>query len=341
MDGNTLIKLLNTGLNPIEYRAEKVLRIPGQSPRAAALTRGAALALGLGTATALARTMMRDSGEDKRKEQLKAWAGARFPVISADPSLQDDAQEKRLAEAGVGDIAEIPELDKIGQEDEGADDSMLPGVIPRLGGLLAQIGGGTQSVDEPMVAALASAGGIYGGYKLADYIADARRKSEMENQIADRKQNIDKLIYDEYLRTRGIQKKAQQGDMYSHEDATKGPSVGQAFWNDPARFSSRTLATGFSLWAAASLALAYKYSKDYHDENDPSRQRIKQLQTAARARAKQKQAPMFLEGGGLPEIGQGTIDVKPAPPKRPARVSTTPGINTADPTDPLGSILAK
>jgi hypothetical protein len=341
MSKEALIKTLNTFFNPVEY--ENVWRIPGQSRAQQAVTLGASKAIGIGTATALARTLLRKN-QANRGEQLKSWAGARFPVVSADPSTRDTRRERKLTSAGVPKkIADVGEL-KIAKEEGTA---MGAGAGKALD-FIRQIGSGEFPVEEPALAMLGTAAGAYGGYRLADYIADARRKNQLSGDIEGKKNEIDKLIYKEYLRTRGLEKKAAEMEQKeavglareTHGTMQDKPGLLSAAARDPFRFSGRLAGAGLSAWTVLAATLAYKYSKEYHDKNDPARARMKQLQQVAKMRAKQKQAPLFLEGGDLPDIEHGAVSSARAVAPKPARISTTPGINTADPTDPLSSVLS-
>jgi hypothetical protein len=238
--------------------------------------------------------------------------------------VEDLEEEIRLRGAGVDPLSKNAAED---EEQEGAAANFFGDLV-----------GGKFSIAEPGVGFLASMGGIYGGYKLADYIADARKKSKMSGDIDQKRNEIDKLIYDEYMRTRGITKDASFTRPTSVDlDRRKGAleQLGQ----NPIESGSRLAAIGYTTIGMLTLALAYKYSKDYHNKNDPARARIKQLEGVAKRRAMQTQAPLFLEAGSLPDIQAGAKRIAPPKPKAPTRVSTTPGIKTADPTDPLGSIL--
>jgi hypothetical protein len=314
--------VLKTFLHPGEYN--DVLRIPGQSPGAAAVTRAGALAVGLGAAAALARTMTRPQEDEKRQEKMKAWAGARYPVMSIDPDLGDAAEEEKLRSAGIAKAAR-------------GDESVGQKLISSPADWMGQIAGGDFSVQEPGLALAAALGGIYGGYKLSDYIHDSRRKSEMDEEVRKKRNEIDKMLYEEYMRTRGLDKKAGFFDnAFSNARSLPG-----AIAEDPLRGPYRLAAAGYGIWGVLSLALAYKYSKGYHDKNDPARARVKQLQGVARERARQRHAPVMLEAGSLPDVEQGSKTVSQAPPKRPAPITTSPGVNRtpSDPSDPLGSLL--
>lgn len=314
---NFLIRLANTGLNPLEWT--NILKIKGNSKTGDALVHGAALATTLGAATALARSAMREPSKS-REGQLRAWAAAKHPVMSIDNSLRDSKREQKFINAGVkGPIKGIPELGKESKDD---DEPSLLSKIPNPLNLAGAVAGGDFSTEHPTIALVSALAGIYGGYKLSDYVTDANRTKELESQIHAKQDNIDKLIYNEYKRTRGLSKAAKEIDP---ESIYSTGSVVDELKKDPTRSLSRTGSTWYTLWVVASAALAYKYSKMYTDSQDPARAREKQLNEVARGRARQTDAPIILDASTLPDVSVGSRKIRQAAPKVPAQITTVPG----------------
>jgi len=332
MDNRQLItKTLNTFFNPFEW--DNILKLRGQSESDAALMHGASLTVGLGAAAALARSLSR-KGEGNRENEIRAWSNARYPVMSIDNSLRDSAKEEKIRSAGSrGQIEDLPELNKTSKDDGNKADQSFTQILPSPTKVVGNIAGSNFSVDHPAVALAAAIAGLYGGYKLSDYSKDANRSEELDNKIKQKQNDIDKLVYQEYMRTRGLEKAAVE-KKYTYTDFDKSPTITGTMTTEPIRGLRRFFGTGYSMWVLGAASLAYIYSKKYHDKNDPARSREKQLQEVARDRARQTDAPIMLSSGGFQDVSAGSRKVQQAPPKRSAQISTVPS-TTNDSFDDL------
>jgi hypothetical protein len=96
------------------------------------------------------------------------------------------------------------------------------------------------------------------------------------------------------------------------------------------------------LWILGSFALAYRSSKNFYDEKDPARRRIKDLQRVAREKAKVRQAPILADASGIPDLGPKKTST--APPSIAATDVTTMAPDKTrkaviDKSDPYASLL--
>jgi hypothetical protein len=179
-------------------------------------------------------------------------------------------------------------------------------------------------------------------------MADKDRRTSLEQRMKKLRNRIDKMMYDEYTRTRGLQpqtpapaetlpektaaapltpESTRSGgaspNRYSHTSAEDtGPGIGTTLGNmtNPANLT-RGIESMWWLWATAAFALTYRASKVYNDKNDPARQRLKQIKRVAEERAKVTEAPMLMDQSSLE-------DLQPAATKPKVRKLTSVGSRT-------------
>ena len=208
-------------------------------------------------------------GQGKDTQRLRSYINARYPVVSIDPNVGDTEEENKERNLGVTPVQTMIEPDMMKAAGEGEERAGLwetatsQGIHPM----------------HPIATALAMSIGIYGGAKGVDYFLKRRRSKQLDKNIAGSRNELDKLLYDEYNRTRGLSKTAG--------DPTKK-------WSEAGK---KAYATLFSVLFIASL---YS-SKKFLDNKDPNRNRMKELQALARERAKMTDAPIMFESSKFPK----------------------------------------
>jgi hypothetical protein len=229
-------KYLNLFLNPFEH--QNLPRSREDKSFSTSLKHAGGLALGFGTLGVLARKMQAAKEKAERKEsqeKIKAYIQAKNPIISLDESTRDPVRERKLKELGVKGID--TELIK----SAAVDPARNPKIHPSAQGL----------------ALLAALGGGYAGYRLADKKEDVELDAEIEERIAERENEIDRLLLEEYKRSR---------DKVASSDRYEG---GQGIVN-----KTKSL---YSLYAILAMAASYKAAKGHFDKKDPQRARMDEL----------------------------------------------------------------
>jgi len=288
------------------------------------------LALGYGGLALVARKLLQMQAEKARSkddDKLRSYVRAKHPTLSLDPILGNLEEESEQEAPGITEKERFPELPKVA----GLTGSSIGDSVTRAGGSVVknQITGNQDPAHLAFAVAAALAGGV-GGWKLADYLADKKRKTELDSRIAGASDRIDKLLYESMN-----QKKA--GGSFSIKDAPNMsiPSSADAAGNPGGGFgylaNPRNLLHGgqiaWWMWAVASFALAYKAAKGFGDNKDPNRRRVKELQEIASDRAKMKAAPVLMEMSTVParpsvktrRVASENIDPK-TPTAAPAQV---------------------
>jgi hypothetical protein len=293
------------------------------SPEKRALFHAGTLALGYGTLGFALRRIINKAEEEGRVEdasRLKAYVAARYPVVSPDPNLRDVKSEEKARALGVKPVEESPELAFV---QKGA---AYKGESPR---------------HLALAAAATLAGGL-GGWHLADFVSDTERREELDEAIAKKQNKIDKLVYKEYLRTRGLEdpmdKKAAEEML---EEFAMIEKEAEGIFADV----RHDVKSWWLLYAAATAVLGYKGAKAYFDKMDPNRKRIKELQEIAREKAKVKDAPVLMDESAFPEL-EGAVKAKGGGRKLqsvglPGKEQTkAPREALTDPKDPYANLLA-
>jgi hypothetical protein len=141
--------------------------------------------------------------------------------------------------------------------------------------------------------------GAAGGHRLADYTEDLAKSRELDEDIKKSREDIQKTIKEEYARTRGLDKSANDGSHSSfvEEHGISGSGSGAELADIP-----RALKSGYILYAAAAAALAYRAAKVAADKKSDIRKKMKKFQDASRQMAKSKKAPV-IEARGTNALG--------------------------------------
>jgi hypothetical protein len=278
MSSNTQ-KYFNLFFNP--FAAGNIPLSSGDTTTSKALKHGAGLAIGYGTLGALAKYishLRQQAVEAKTTEEMKNYINARNPILSLDASTRDVKKEEKLKELGAEETSDL-----IMKQATEAWDTLSDKTTSRF---------------HPAVALAALLAGTYGGWKLTDSIINDNKKDELNNSISDTENTIDKLLYEEYKRTRGLNKTAAEaihsisGYLPGNVPRTEMNSLGD--YINPSNIGRASL----SLYILAALGIAglsYKSAKGYMDNKDPNRQRLKELNTIMQDITRVKGVPKFTD----------------------------------------------
>jgi hypothetical protein len=324
-----MVRLFNSLFNP--FARENILYPANSTARSRALHHAGTLAVGYGGLGLVLRKVVQAQQESKVQktvQKLRSFSAARNPTLSIDPYLNDEEQEKELEDLG---IPELPVL---------KDASGVP----------------TSSMHMALAAAAAVAGG-YGGWRLADYLADRDKGEELDTRISKTKNLIDKMIFDELERTRGSQKAAafaaagwcleKESDAKNRGYSDHAQGGGRSgLWGTAGKMLyppnlGHGIMTVWWLWVAAAFALSYSAAKRYADKKDPNRERIKELGDISEERAKVREAPVLLDESSLTSAPTFSGSLEP-PASRSIAAVPVQGDKTkipVDPKDPYASIL--
>ena len=332
-------RALNHFFNPLALRSSDLLTPSDASPGGVALSSGAGKAIGYGTLAFAVHRLLeakRKAEERKSSDKIKAYAGARFPILSIDPNLEDTAAEEELQSRGVRARDPLPELAK-----EGTlwNDLLTGNVDPK----------------HLMLNTAGVIGGVAGGWRLADYMSEQRRKKELDTRLASSKNKIDSLLHEEYIRTRGLappevtepesadEEQIEKAAVDSRQafEAPSGGSGAAGIVTDTAKniggLPNAVGSVGW-LWAVAAMAMAHRASKHFSDKHDPNRIRQGELKRVARERALVKSAPTLLDESQLPARVPGTP--KPSDKKKQVgSVDVSAGGPPVDKRDPYAGLL--
>lgn len=240
--------------------------------------------LGVGFAVRMLLQAPKAGANKKLQKRLNRYINARNPIISVDPSLKDTEEEKEEREIGLNKESSTSEsIKKSGAE---------------LMRLFKALGREDRSNLHLAATIAASTGGAIAGYKLADKLFSRKHSTDLEKDIQNDRNLMDKLVYDEYIRTRGLNKGLNKESAEEDLNADKGPSA-------------NPLKAVTGLWwvyAAAAMALSYKAAKAWGDKNIPSRVRAESLIDLAKDQARIKDAPVLLNSSRFnPEETPGAL----------------------------------
>jgi hypothetical protein len=158
---------------------------------------------------------------------------------------------------------------------------------------------GSSEIRPALAIAAALAAG-YGGYRLADRKIDRDEQREIDDQTAKDENKIDQLLYQEYVRSRGLDKVAKERGSVGgiklieprpRSEAYLGSSNYSPGWDK----ITSTTASIYGVVALGLMALSHKAARNYMDSNDPSRQRMKELRSALSEKGKVRGAPKFTD----------------------------------------------
>jgi hypothetical protein len=274
---------LNLLFNPFE--TENIPKSPGDTKLTTALKHGAGLTVGYG-GLAMVLRYLKDLKERSEvttdTEKMRSYIEAKNPILSLDGSTRDAKRERKEKDIGVQEVTSMPGISK---------------TASAVGGMTSK----DVSWMHPAIALAAMIGGGYGGYKLMDRKLDRQKNNEIQDEIEENENKIDKLLYEEYKRTRGLDKMAYTlGDAASDVKGRSNTEAATDAMFSPAKVG-RMGASLYGIAALGLLTLAYKSSKDYMDENDPNRQRMSQLRKILDEKGKVRSAPKFADLSKLPK----------------------------------------
>ena len=334
-----VVKTLNTLFNPFEY--DNIHKPTDPSPGRVALHHAGGLAVGYGGLGLVARKLFRYQQtqlEKTQRDKLQSFVQAQYPTISIDPNTDDAEEEEEIKQLGLAP-----------KEASSAAWQLAAG--PKRTAVKT-ITGGQDSAHLALAVAAAIAGGT-GGWQLAEYVRDRQRKQELTDRVTQSENEVDQLLHSEYRRTRGLDKQAFTPAELADKYPESAHYRGQVGAKEPSLIGALARPRGavqaaenlWWLWAAAAFALSYRASKVYSDNNDPNRQRMKQLEEVAQDRAKVRTAPVLMNESNL----AGMTHAKPRPKPKPTTsvtVAPTPPASTAfadatpvDASDPYADLL--
>ena len=332
-------KYLNLFFNPFEYK--DLPRTPTETDTQSALKHAGGLALGYGSLGLLARYIKKSKDEADRtpnSEKMKAYLAAKNPILSMDKSRRDLKREEKIKRIGAEDVTTESELLKraseiIKEAEEGVSGSPYgTGKNDPMGDLWS---GGTSALKKisdkdvhpsHMAAAVVAAlVGGYGGYKVGERKIERNTQNKLDDEIAVRENEIDRLLLEEYKRLRhktasqeyctyedlmtplpsldkeaieGVLEKIAGGTDAGYDDFVAPTDPGSPMADmasDPLGTLGRGAASLYSLYAVLTLAASYKAARTYWDAKDPNRQRIEELKKVIDEKGKVKGAPSFID----------------------------------------------
>jgi hypothetical protein len=219
---STATAALHTFFNPFASESETLPL--GRTPTTRNLNRAAALVLGWGAASVGLRTLInyaQTTKDQDRRGKLKAYINAKYPIIS--PAV---GEEEALSELGIENVDKKASLEKT------AIEWVQPGWAIGAAAVLA---------------------GLYAGNRLADRLFDVRKKEQQTTEIDEQRKALDKFMYEEYLRTRGLSEAVEKQAKAAKKPS--GSSKGKVDVPDSPTF------TQGALIAAAALASFYVANK--------------------------------------------------------------------------------
>lgn len=273
-----------------------------------AVRHSAGIGMGFFALTLLAKQLIDKTHAHKHnqfQDKIKSFVDARYPVISPELSQTGGKNEEALAELGVPSVENLEALEKHAEDvkdtpskiREAFDKFLNPiptdPTKPLTVGNFADAFGSRQIHPAHIAMTLAAAlGGSYGGIKLGQKLTASSEESHLDKRIARARNELDILLHDEYRRTRGLDKNAENAYGVEEDDRSrilKGVSA---------------IPKLYLLYVAGIGALSYAAAKKYMDVNDPNRARIKALQEIAKDRARMNLAPQIQEDPNDPTFSK-------------------------------------
>lgn len=368
-----LSKTLNTFLNPSAISPDSYYTATGgKDPEMDALGHGVALGVGYAGVAALLAAAFRDSRVRKAKkmrEMVLSGVNVQQPVLSPDPSLRDTQEEEDEANIGMQILPKTA-------ADEAAN------TLNSAGSSIKDYWNAMRSGASEYAPAISFGGAGLGavlGYTLTQKLLTDKDIAKNKEQVADLKNRIDKLMYDEFLRTRGVEMPpAMKEAAYNRALALLDEGMAKEAEMDAATMSklmeqeaspanergtvntASSMATSlYLLYALAAGALSFRLAKNMTDKADPARNRLKAMELMTKRRMLYSRPPEFISGTDLDEelrkakenssVQQPVTD-KPAvqrrlavgvPPQLSAKKPEAPAqaSTPVDATDPIAALL--
>jgi hypothetical protein len=311
----------NLFFNPLAFGKGDLPTTMGDTPTSTALKHAAGLGIGYGSVGMLLRYLkkLKDEADvTTTDEKMKAYIEAKNPILSLDPSTRDVKREAKEKSIGVQETDVLKEA------------------------------GWTDPAKSPLHPALAIAAALAagtGGWALADRKIDRKQQEDIDSEVAKEENKIDQLLYNEYLRTRGLEKSAKMTLGTELISETSAPlTTGTSSSHNPLITKGGALATSvYGVVALGLMALAHKASRSYMDANDPNRQRMGQLRAALDEKGKVRGGTQFADlsdfskaSAPKPLKSSGVSLQRKSDSKNPAKDS-----KAVDPSDPYAELLAQ
>jgi len=313
------------------------------TPTSKMVKHGLGLAVGYGGVGLLARYLVHMKNKAQATtsdEKMKSYIAAKNPILSIDPSTRDYKREAKEKEIGVQDVKEEGILEKSAEQLGGqvAENVNSFGADTARGFM-----SGKQHDFHPALALAAALAGGVAGYSLMDKKLDTDTNKSLEDDIAVDENKIDKLLYDEYMKSRGLNKQAREPwtPSSSQEPATHTGNIADAI-RDPKKIGN-FMGSVAGLAALGIIALSYKASRDHFDESDPARQRLDKLKATLDEKGKMRGAPIFTDISEFPKgssakngKGGGVGIQRKSENKNPVKDATP-----VDESDPYANLLSQ
>ena len=278
-----LRKTLNTFLNPFALPEDVYQVTGGRRPLVDILGHAGGLALGYGAMGALLMALLKKRyPEGLPPGSVKSLTNVEYSPVSLDTDLEDTDQEKKEREMG---LARAQEKSAAGMD-------------------LREREGKTPYYHLALALAGTVGGGVLGARSMAQWI-DKRREKEMAEDIAKKRNLLDKILYEEYLRTH--EKTGQEKEAGWEESWEKFQKVKDEWFNKlspvmqeilaPILKPFKTFHAASSLWAiyaVATLAAGYSVAKSASKRYDPARERAKKIEAFGKRRALSNAPPQLL-----------------------------------------------
>ena len=314
---NKLSSWLNLFFNPLEYK--NLPRAAGDTPTDTMYKHMAGLTVGLGGTAALAGYLhsRKNKLNESDKENEEAYMEAANQIVSIDKSTRDAKREEKLRQMGLDKQAEESFSQQLTYEGK---DALHPAA----------------SISVALAAALA-------GWRLGRSTSGQQAAIEKAEKAKEVQNDIDTLLYEQYVKSRGLDKVAtvDVNDPYVGQQKPDS-SLGDDLIRDPSKVFPLA-ASIYGVAAAGVIALAYSKSKAYMDGKDPNVQRKKILQEALKLKMKRRTPGIFSDVSELPSVNA------PKPTKASGHVALPNSLsapNTAEPpitdySDPYAKLLAQ
>ena len=309
----------NLLFNPFAFGKGDLPTTIDDTPTSKALKHAAGLAVGYGGLGMLMRYLKKIKDEadvTTTDTKMRDYIEAKNPILSLDPSTRDTKREQKERNIGVQRTVNDPTF-----SDKEASSKL-----------------------HPALAIAAALGAGYGGYRLADRKIDKDEQKEIDEQTAQDENKIDQLLYQEYVRSRGLDKTAEQKPWYAPTVPRGGSNPSNsAHYNPGTERVGAATASIYGVIALGLMALSHKAARSYMDNNDASRQRMKQLQKALEEKGKVRGAPRFADLSSFPgkpgktTSGSHSVSLpRKSDNKNPAKSNAV-----KDDSDPYADLLAQ
>jgi len=217
--------------------------------------------------------------EQAYEKKLQAYVNAKYPVFTPDFNMQDTALEEHFRGLGVDKQAEKD--DKRGRGSVLMEKFLnpMPGMKHPvdISGLLSSLTEDKYHPMHPAMALLAMLAGVTTGWGVSSAVSAGHKGRKLDTRIQNARNEMDKLMAEEFVRTRGLDTSA---------GTEKLAGILEGAWS----VTSKTYMLYALLGAAVSLGLA----KQWMDERDSSRKRLKAIKEYVNEQAVNKEPPMLL-----------------------------------------------